>query len=463
MTTLSGTEQYARRMCLAFQQPNESCSHDERCFRRNVSHFAALAHPTMHSQNKPMCPRLLNFQSCTPHIRCHRFCATPCPKRAEADAHFSAFYHGPTAVQLETHLAHLECGSCEDDDGPRGTARTTTTTVERYQKRTTVSAAAPSVPAIPAANVGVLRSKFVAPPMSIVRGDLGEFQARTRAWLESTGLQQGAGRPADLLGESYGALSNKGGTSLFSPTLAELCVRWWCPRPVKGGRPVIVLDFCSGDATRATIAALLGCWYVGIDTSRDQISANYAQAGICAKAEHAPTWLLGDGEDCVALFRQACRDKGLPEGTLADFCFSCPPYWSLEVYDSAPELRSKDLSGLATWEAFSAKMARMIFNATSLLRDGHCFTLVTGNLRAPDGELLDMGAMVKSALGTAGCKLLNDGIFATPLVSAPLRAGLTMRGAKLCSAHQAIICATKNRVLTPALAREFNILPNAED
>ena len=33
-----------------------------------------------------------------------------------------------------------------------------------------------------------------------------------------------------------------GGTSLFSPTLGEFCIRSWAPRPTPGSRPVIVLD-----------------------------------------------------------------------------------------------------------------------------------------------------------------------------------------------------------------------------
>ncbi len=63
-----------------------------------------------------------------------------------------------------------------------------------------------------------------------------------------------------------------------------------------------------------------------------------------------------------------------------------------------------------------------------------------------------------------GCKLLSSGVYATPLVSAPLRAGRTMAaGAKLCSTHQEILCATKETVLTPALARTYNIRPNLEE
>ena len=39
-------------------------------------------------------------------------------------------------------------------------------------------------------------------------------------------------------------------------------------------------------------------WYVGIDTSRDQVAANHAQAGICAEAEHAPA--PGEGKNAAS-------------------------------------------------------------------------------------------------------------------------------------------------------------------
>ena len=88
----------------------------------------------------------------------------------------------------------------------------------------------------------------------------------------------------------------------------------------------------------------------------------------------------------------------------------------------------------------------------------------SGTRTRHDHELLDMGSATKSSLDKAGCKLLNSGVYATPLVSAPLRAGRTMAaGAKLCSAHQEILCATKGAVLTPALARTYNIWPNLEE
>ena len=40
---------------------------------------------------------------------------------------------------------------------------------------------------------------------------------------------------------------------------------------------------------------------------------------------HVPTYVLGDGEDCVTIVREACVAKGLDADTPVDFVFSCPP------------------------------------------------------------------------------------------------------------------------------------------
>ena len=74
------------------------------------------------------------------------------------------------------------------------------------------------------------------------------------------------------------------------------------------------------------VAAHLNLWYIGVDTSAEQIAANEAQlATCCAGVAHVPTYVLGDGEDCVAIVREACVAKGLDAESPIDFVFSCPP------------------------------------------------------------------------------------------------------------------------------------------
>ena len=177
-------------------------------------------------------------------------------------------------------------------------------------------------PALPE-DAGVLRATYPFPNLSVVRMDLAPFLQRTREWLSTTGLDDGAGRDADLI--QYGELSGRSGTSLFNPTIAEGIVRFFCPDPDKLQRPVVVLDPCAGGATRGVVCAKLGCLYVGIDCSKKQVEANLAQLAACRGARHQPIWICGDGEDCATHLADALRSRGLPVDTPADLVFTCPP------------------------------------------------------------------------------------------------------------------------------------------
>lgn len=179
-------------------------------------------------------------------------------------------------------------------------------------------------------DAGALRATYPFPPLSVVRMDLAPFLQRTREWLTTTGLDDGAGRDTDLI--KWGELSNRNGTSLFNPTLAEGIVRFFAPDPDKLQRPVVVLDPCAGGATRGVVCAKLGYLYVGIDCSKKQVEANEAQrAATCRGARHQPIWICGDGEDSATHLAEALRSRGLPADTPADLVFTCPPYWNLEV------------------------------------------------------------------------------------------------------------------------------------
>ena len=60
-----------------------------------------------------------------------------------------------------------------------------------------------------------------------------------------------------------------------------------------------------------------------------------------------------------------------------------------------------------TYAKFLKKYRAMLANAASLLRPGHCFAIVIGNLREKSGELLDLHGDTKQALAAAGCQLYN--------------------------------------------------------
>ena len=87
------------------------------------------------------------------------------------------------------------------------------------------------------------------------------------------------------------------------------------------------------------------------DVRSEQVEANKKQLGMLTGNPLAPTWLVGDGEDCVALFQQGLVERGLPSDTQVDLIFTCPPYHDREVYSTDP----RDLSCAASYADFRAK------------------------------------------------------------------------------------------------------------
>jgi hypothetical protein len=198
------------------------------------------------------------------------------------------------------------------------------------------------------------------------------------------------------------------------------------------------------------------------DVRSEQVEANKTQIGELAGNRLAPTWLVGDGEDCVALFRKGLAERELPPDTQADLIFTCPPYYDREVYSSDP----RDLSCAASYDDFRTKYARalsllrrsrasltltrlisrykrMLSNAVSVLRDGYCVAIVVANVRAKDGRMLDLTGHTKCILDQAGCLLHEDAVLLEPNGTAPQEASSAVRGGKLVSVHQNLIVCTK--------------------
>ena len=292
------------------------------------------------------------------------------------------------------------------------------------------------------------------------------------------GLDGGSGRDADLLGAGLSSLvgGSLTGTSIFDPVLAECAIRWFAPRPREPivnsdteddaaappppPPPVVLLDPFAGGSTRGVVAAKLGLMYIGIDLSSRQVDANRVQAAtLCGDCKHQPLWFCGDGEDCAKYFAEALKTRGLPPDTLADLVLSCPPFWSLERYKGPVDT---DLSEMS-YENFEAKYARILSNATALLKSQHCCVMVVGNVRTPSGELKDLHSLTKKALSDAGCALYSDAVLKTSYASACLRAGRQMASAsKLVSCHQNVVTVCKNRVLNAAACRRFGIQAREE-
>lgn len=222
------------------------------------------------------------------------------------------------------------------------------------------------------------------------------------------------------------------GTSIFDPTLCELCYRWFCPP--RG----LVLDPFAGGSVRGIVASQLERAYFGVDLRAEQIAANRAQARrICRRP--MPQWKVGDA-----------RDIGkLAAGKAADFLFSCPPYGDLERYSDDPA----DLSTL-DYPAFIAALAGIIAAALALLKPDRFACFVVGDFRDREGFYHGFPGDTVAAFRAAGARLYNEAILVTAVGSLPIRVSAQFETSrKLGKTHQncLVFCKGDPRAATAAI------------
>ncbi len=223
-----------------------------------------------------------------------------------------------------------------------------------------------------------------------------------------------SGRAMELAGGFADA--EQSGTSIFDPVLCELAYRWFCP---PGGA---VLDPFAGGSVRGVVASVLGYAYSGCELRGEQVAANQAQAGIC-KAP-LPCWRQGDSRNIAEIFPAP-----------ADFVFSCPPYFDLEVYSDDPA----DLSAM-TYPAFLEAYRAIIAAACGRLRQDRFACFVVGEVRDRAGNYRNFVGDTIEAFRAAGLHFYNEAILVTAVGSLPVRAGRQFKaGRKLGKTHQNVL------------------------
>jgi len=231
----------------------------------------------------------------------------------------------------------------------------------------------------------------------------GEWQRRKDAWI-SCGLDSGLGRGDNLLGMSNlakitGMKGQKVGTSIFDPVLCELLYRWYCP---EGG---MILDPFSGGSVRGIVACILGRHYVGVDIRPEQIEANIAQANLL-ECDPMPKWIVGDSSNIDELAKDV----------EADFFFSCPPYFDLEVYSD----REEDLSTMK-WEAFCDIYRKIIHKGLELLKPNRFACYVIGDIRDDDGFYRKFVNETIESFESGGARFYNEAVLVTAGGTLPMR------------------------------------------
>jgi 1-aminocyclopropane-1-carboxylate deaminase/D-cysteine desulfhydrase-like pyridoxal-dependent ACC family enzyme len=122
---------------------------------------------------------------------------------------------------------------------------------------------------------------------------------------------------------------------------------------------------------------------------------------------------------------------------------------------------SLSLSSILSLHSSLFRYKRVLTNAVSVLRDGHCVAIVVANVRAKsDGRMLDLTSHTKLILEEAGCLLHEDAVLIEALGSAAQEASSAVRGGKLVSVHQNLIVCTKGDApLNAERVGEFSIHP----
>ena len=222
----------------------------------------------------------------------------------------------------------------------------------------------------------------------------------------------------DLAG---GLAGEQSGTSIFDPVVCEIAYRWFCP---PAG---VVLDPFAGGSVRGIVASHLGRRYIGIELQAKQIAANIAQLGLAK--EPAPEWRQGDARALDALAGDIT----------ADFIFSCPPYWNLEIYSDDPA----DLSTMPLQE-FTQAYRAIIAKACARLRDHRFAVWVVSDVRDESGCYINLPGRTIDAFEAAGLRLYNEAILVTAVGSLPIRVRRAFEiSRKLGRTHQNILIFVK--------------------
>lgn len=304
--------------------------------------------------------------------------------------------------------------------------------------------------AIVTPGAGVVASKFVVPPFSVLNARDGAWQDRKRSWV-GLGIRSEVGRNGcasklamsetiqrekpsadpsitkkmkamELGGDDSGWIRPEegAGTSIFDPVLCELAYRWFS----RAGDQIV--DPFAGGSVRGVVASLLGRRYWGCDLRDEQITANREQGrALCPSLP--PEWVCGDSINTLS------------DAPPADLVFSCPPYGDLEEYSDNPA----DLSHME-WPEFLAAYREIIRLSCERLKPDRFACFVVGDFRDKRGHYRNFPGETIRAFLDCGLELYNEAILVTSVGSASMRVTRQFDGGrKLCKTHQNVLVFVK--------------------
>jgi len=120
---------------------------------------------------------------------------------------------------------------------------------------------------------------------------------------------------------------------------------------------------------------------------------------------------------------------------MADFVFSCPPYFDLEIYSELPQ----DLCNMS-WSHFGEAYLDIIEKACRRLKNNRFACFVVGDIRDERGAYRNFPGLTIACFLRAGLVLYNEVILITSVGSLPLRASMAFEATrKLGKTHQNVL------------------------
>jgi hypothetical protein len=187
-----------------------------------------------------------------------------------------------------------------------------------------------------------------------------------------------------------GAFMNGGGVyggqikqTVFNPQIATWVINMFCPDNA------MVYDPFAGGGTRAIISAAKGHRYIGLEIRQAEVDATRARIERLGYKSQAAV-IQGDAR--------------FPPPWIADFLFTCPPYFDLEQYGGP----IGDLSMIDVYPLFVWELGRAIRSSFDILTPGSKSVWVVGLHRDKNGYLLDIPGDVVRKHQECGFKYVDS-------------------------------------------------------
>ena len=160
--------------------------------------------------------------------------------------------------------------------------------------------------------------------------------------------------------------------SEFNGALAERIINMWS----EPGD--LIVDPFGGRATRAIVSATLGRDYIGYEISPKTHSFTVERLAIAINKKSNIMGIFGDTKsgDAKVILGDGVKIEGT-EDNVADFIMTCPPYYTIEPYESV----DGQLTDAPSYGEFMKSMNECAKNCFRVLKPGKFMVWVVGDFR----------------------------------------------------------------------------------